>query len=206
MDLLLILLFASVAGFFAVRLYSELGKSEGGEAEAAELAARVRPVESARSDAPTQFTGPAAGGMEAIRRAEGSFHPETFTEGARQAYQMILAAFAEGDRDTLKSLLSPKVYEQYVAAIASREERGLRQVSDLVRLEKAEIEEASLNDGVAKVVVRFEAEIATGLTDADGAVVEGDPSRIGKSVEDWTFERRIEADDPTWFLARVKKV
>lgn len=206
MDVLLIILFASVAAFFGVRLYTLLGRREGHEGPPPGLASEPELAAPATAlDAPTVFTGPAAAGMEDIRRADGVFEPQSFVTGARKAYEMIVQAFADGDRGTLESLLTPYVYAKWAKAIDDREAAGLRQVSDIVRIMVAEIEAASLTDDRAAVSVRFEAEIAAGQTDADGAVVDGDPAKINKVIEVWTFERDVTSSDPAWSLAKVGK-
>lgn len=206
MHILEIILFASIAAFFLLRLYSVLGKRTGHEprpepapvrapAEADAGAAAVRPA----------FTGPAAAGMEAIRRRDGVFDPEQFAAGARAAYEAIVAAFADGDRETLSRLLTEKVNQRYAAALDARESQNQRQVTDIVRIARADIEAAEMAGDDAKVTVRFEAELATAVTDADGAVVDGDLSQIKHVTELWTFTRDVSASDPNWRLAGVRQ-
>ena len=59
-------------------------------------------------------------GLRAIRDADPSFDPKTFIDGAKMAYEMIVMSYADGDRKTLKNLLSRDVYDGFVAAIADR--------------------------------------------------------------------------------------
>lgn len=200
-----IILFASIAAFFALRLYMMLGKRTGHEPRPATAPREAEQADESRAKLRPAFTGPAAAGMEAIRAADGVFDPQAFLGGARGAYEMIVNAYADGDRDALSNLLAPKVLERYVAAIDAREAAGHKQISDLVKLESAKIEEAGVADGVAHVTVRYVAELATGVTDAEGAVVDGDPSQIHRAEELWTFERRTDAADPNWVLAKVRQ-
>jgi predicted lipid-binding transport protein (Tim44 family) len=44
-------------------------------------------------------------GLLEIAKIDPGFEPETFVRGARQAYEMIVTAFAEGNRKILKDLL-----------------------------------------------------------------------------------------------------
>ncbi|MCG8441928.1 MAG: Tim44/TimA family putative adaptor protein [Caulobacterales bacterium] len=199
------ILFASVAVFFALRLYMVLGRRTGHQPRPADASANTRESAGAPRLGPRPaFTGPGAAGMEAIRAADGVFEPEAFLTGARGAYETIVAAFADGDRELLKSLLSASVNKKWTEAIDAREAAGRRQVSDLVRIERAEIEDARLDDTRAQVSVRFEADIASGQTDADGVVLEGDPTHIARVAEIWTFERDVESRDPNWVLAKVR--
>ena len=126
-------------------------------------------------------------------------------DGARGAFELIVNAFADGDKDALRGLLADQVYERYADAIDKRVAAGHRQMSDLIRIEKSEIEEAGVEVDTAKVTVRFQAEIASAITDDAGEVVEGDPTKIGRVVELWSFERAFTAEDPNWWLTRVSK-
>src|SRR5262249_15110095 len=156
------LVLAFVAGFILFRLYATLGRRTG-----AEPPPRPAPAQGAMPgdifggrrpfDAPPP--PPGGDGMLAITRADPSFDPEKFTTGARGAYEQIVGAFARGDREALKPLLTPRVYETYVAAIAAREAKG-EPGPELVRLRTAQITDADLNGSVARVSVRFESELA----------------------------------------------
>jgi predicted lipid-binding transport protein (Tim44 family) len=123
-------------------------------------------------------------------RADPSFDIEHFVVGARGAYDLIVNAFARGDREALKDLLTPRVYESYAAAITAREQSG-EPGPELVRLKTAEIVDADLAGDTARVSVRFEAELAEG---AHG---------VRDARERWTFERDVRSADPNWRLARV---
>lgn len=203
-----ILIFAAIAGFLLYRLYMVLGRRTGhmpspqdsatrpgGEEAQPPASDRIRPA----------FTGPGAAGMEDIRRADGRFDPDQFVEGARGAYEMIVEAFAEGDRETLRRYLAEPVYERYETAIQSREEKKQNQTTDIVRLAKAEIEDAELDGKTARVKVHFEAELSTVIRDKEGEIVEGDPSRVRQASETWTFERDVKARDPNWVLTKVAR-
>ena len=126
--------------------------------------------------------------------------------GARQAYEMIVLAFAKGDKETLKPLLSDKVFSAYSAAIDARDSAGQTLVTEIERLKSATFAEASLNDIRAKVKVAFSAEIASELRDPDGQAVEGDLSLLKSVDEVWSFERDVTSENPNWRLSGVKPV
>ncbi len=209
MDLIQIILFASVALFFAIRLYSVLGRRTGHQPKADEPAPRGGPahVEDDADGRPRlrpAFTGPAAAGMEAIRAADGVFEPETFLEGATEAYRRIVSAFAAGDRGALQLLLAPDVMRRYGDAIDAREAAGRTQEAHVEDIRLAEIENAWLMGDKAQVEVRFDSEIARVTKNAEGEVVEGDNNQLHRVSELWTFERKIDATDPNWFLVKVR--
>ncbi len=215
MDILQILFFAGLAVFLAVRLYMALGRPTGRTHEQHVREERERAK--ARPDAPRTIdpaperaspapalSGAAGSGLAAIAAADRSFDPDTFASGARQAYEMIVAAYAKGDKDALEPLLSERVFKAYASAIDARADAGQTLVTEIDRIKSAKIVEASLNDNRARVKVAFSAEIASEVRDSDGQAVEGDLSRLKTVDEVWSFERDVTSDNPNWRLAAVK--
>jgi predicted lipid-binding transport protein (Tim44 family) len=145
-----------------------------------------------------------ADGLMSVARADRSFDPEHFLTGARQAYEMIVTAFAEGNRKVLKGLLSRDVFEGFSAALADREGRGEQIDQSFVGINKAEILEAELKGGMAHVTVRFTSELISATRDRDGAVVAGDPKRIKEVIDIWTFAREVASRDPNWKLVATQ--
>ena len=113
---------------------------------------------------------------------------------------MIVEAFAKGDVDTLKSLLSKELFAGFASAIESREAAGEVQETTIVTIRSADVVEASLEQNVAKVTVEFVTEQVKVTRDTAGAVVEGDPDRIDILTDIWTFARDIRDKDPNWEL------
>jgi predicted lipid-binding transport protein (Tim44 family) len=187
-----ILVLAFVAGFILFRLYMTLGKRTGEERHEPAPAQGELPRGPVQAPvAPTVSTGSAGEGVAAIERADPNFEAGYFLQGSRAAYEMIVGAFAKGDRDTLRGLLTPRVFDSYAAAIAQREQQG-GAGPELVRLKGADIVEAELSGDTARVVVKFEAELA------EGAV------GVRDARERWTFERNVRSSDPNWLLSRVQ--
>jgi len=65
-----------------------------------------------------------ATGLDAIAREDKSFDARSFLTGARAAYDMIVTAYAAGDRKQLKNLLGKEVYDGFESAIREREQKG----------------------------------------------------------------------------------
>jgi predicted lipid-binding transport protein (Tim44 family) len=196
-QLIEILVLAAVAGLVLARLYAVLGRRTGAErpapppARSAPTPAEYRePTPAPAASAPVEAMGPAGAGLAAIQKADPNFDAAYFITGARTAYEMIVHAYAVGDRDALQPLLTPRVYGVYDKAIADREAAG-EKGPELVRLKSAEIAEASLSDTIARIAVKFEAELAHGL------------HGLRDTLEKWTFERDLRSRDPTWQLAKV---
>lgn len=193
-----VLILAAVALFVLWRLYMALGRggdegpmhrpaptAEQRQGNAEPAAPSPRRVE---NDRPV-FTGPAAGGLEDIYNADRSFRADDFMKGAKAAYQMIVAAYAKGDREELRPLLDDDVFEAWDESITAREADGTRPF-ELLRIKKAEIDRAELEDSIARVSVRYEAELGDGET-----------TRIAREI--WTFKRDVTSGDPNWLLDDV---
>lgn len=193
------LVLAGIALFVGWRLFVTLGQDQGppdGRDRSPTPAPNPTPMTTANAggadvvELRPSFTGPAAAGMEAIYEVDNSFDPRSFMQGARAAYEMIVAAYGRGDREALKPLLDTDVYEAWDAAIAEREVTGAEGLQ-LLRIRKAEIVDASLaTDGMARVTVHYEAEL-------------GDGETTTKASEDWTFMRQTSSSDPNWILDDV---
>jgi len=142
--------------------------------------------------------------LTALMRADPSFDPGHFLDGAKAAYEMIVMAFAEGDETTLKQLLGDDVYDGFQRAIRERESRGERLESNLVGIDKADIIEAEVKNRTAYVTVKFVSELISVTRDADGDVVEGDPKKVREVTDIWTFARDVGSKNPNWKLVATE--
>lgn len=144
-------------------------------------------------------------GLRAIRDADPSFDPKTFLEGAKVAYEMIVTAFAAGDRKTLKNLLSREVYDGFVAAISEREAKSEQVQSSFVGIDKADFVSAEMKGGEAHVTLRLVSELISATRDKSGAVVSGDPETVAEVKDVWTFARDTRSKDPNWKLVATEE-
>jgi predicted lipid-binding transport protein (Tim44 family) len=141
-----------------------------------------------------------AAGLDAIATADNSFDAKHFLAGARAAYEMIVTAFAEGDRRTLKNLLSREVSEGFETAIDEREKRGEKAETRFVSIDNADITAAEVRARSAQVTVRFVSKLITATRDAAGAVIDGNPEQVTEVTDVWTFAHDIGSRDPNWKL------
>ena len=145
-------------------------------------------------------------GLKALAAADRTFDPASFIAGCRSAYEMIVTAFAEGDRKALKQLLSREVNDGFVAAIGERETRGETIEFKFVGIDKAEITAAAVKGPTAQVTVRFLSKLVSATHDKNGAVIDGDPTHVGDVTDIWTFARETGSRDPNWKLVATESV
>jgi predicted lipid-binding transport protein (Tim44 family) len=215
-----IVLLAMVAAFLGLRLYSVLGKRTGHEQEVAprKVVDDPRPATLrqplGQSDAaaggilmnPDLIDVSANSGLRSIANADRQFDPALFLEGAKSAYGIILEAFWKGDRDNLRFLSDDDVYESFVDSIDAREGRGEILENRLVRIEEARIIDASYEHPIARITVRFDADIASLVKDVNGTVIGGTMTDAVESHDVWTFFRDLKNGDRNWKLDETDEV
>lgn len=209
-----------IAAFLGLRLYAVLGRRAeheeetiqgrfDGEGQAPAAPRAVAPRQAERSVPqvaqlrPREMPGvlPAAErGLRDIAAADRRFDAFTFLQGARGAYRMTLEAFWRGDRDQLAQLCDRDVFEGFAAAIDAREAAGESLDNRLVRIEDATIVDADLNGRLARVTVRFTADIAAVTRNAEGTVIAGSLDDAVEARDLWTFSRDVTAPGPDWVL------
>lgn len=198
-----IVIFAVIAAIVLFQLYNVLGKKVGRQPEED---ARAQP----QAPAPSDPTAPRPAALDAVtlssiaglKARDPNFDPVRFLEGARQAHETIVRAYAAGDRETLRPLLTAKVMDSFEAGIAAREARGETEEAEFLHPARADLELATAEENRATAKVRFLAELRNKVRSADPSVEEQIEDR--RVAELWTFERTLGASDPNWVLARTE--
>jgi predicted lipid-binding transport protein (Tim44 family) len=207
-----IILFAMIAGFLVLRLRSVLGRRTGNErrrdlfprraAPAAEkVPTLVEPdkrVVGPGSDPPTPDV--VAEGLNRIRRADASFDPAHFIEGARAAFEMIVAAFAKGDKAELRPLLSDEVFQRFAMAIDERVAARETLETQIEKLDSVDIVEAGVAERTAQVTLKLVSHQINVTRAMDESIVDGAPGQPVEKTDYWTFARDTRSTDPNWVL------
>jgi predicted lipid-binding transport protein (Tim44 family) len=216
------IIFLALAVFIFLRLRSVLGQRTGRErppyptdgirrsmdtvvpmpqrpAEAA-----PRPMEASQAPQADRWKdlaepgSPAFAGLDAIAAADTSFDGKHFLAGARAAYEMIVTAFANGDRRQLRNLLSREVFDGFDAAITDRERRGETAESRFVSIDGSTVTAAELRNRTAQVTIRFVSKLISATRDRTGAVIDGNAEKVTDVTDVWTFARDVSSRDPNW--------
>ena len=199
MQVLELIIFAGLAVVVLYQLYAVLGRRMGRQPD--EQAAAAAAV---AGRAPERIAEPADDGVEltglaAVKAIDPSFDLSRFLSGSKAAYEMIVKAFAEGDKATLGNLLAPAVLTGFSTAIDQRVAENRTEVVEFTQAPRADLDRADVDDGDrARLTVRFLAEFRSRTKGPEG---EGIDDR--RTAELWTFERRLKARDPNWLLVRV---
>ncbi|MGA8614759.1 MAG: Tim44/TimA family putative adaptor protein [Xanthobacteraceae bacterium] len=140
----------------------------------------------------------AASGLDAIATADPSFDAKHFIAGARAAYEMVVTAFAGGDRRQLRNLLSRDVYDGFDTHIGERESRGETVETKFVSIDSSAITAAELRNRTAQITLRFVSKLVSATRDRSGNVIDGNAEKVTDVTDVWTFARDISSRDPNW--------
>jgi predicted lipid-binding transport protein (Tim44 family) len=221
------IIFLALAVFIFLRLRSVLGQRTGRErppydpystrdavrSQASEKVVTLppRPAEPATTR-PVEVAPPAAdrwkdvaetgsnvaAGLDAIAASDPGFDVKHFITGARAAYEMIVTAFAEGDRRQLRGLLSREVFDGFDTAITEREGRGETAETRFVSIDGSTITAAELRSRQAQITIRFVSKLVSATRERSGAVIEGNAEKVTDVTDVWTFARDVSSRDPNW--------
>ena len=191
-----LIILAALAAVVLFQLYAVLGRRVG---RGPDEPRRVGPsLEPQLAGGASLDSGAPVDGLAAVRARDPSFDVEHFMQGAQQAYQMIVTAFAAGDRPALQPMLSPPVMQGFEAAIAEREAAGRTETVEFLHPPRADFEEVQVEGDVAKASVRFLAELRDRTKGPEGETVQD-----RRTAEIWTFERNLKNRSPNWTLIHV---
>lgn len=213
-----ILFFAALTGYMIFRLWSLLGKRTGFEApppssrpekDADNVVALPVPSQKKRefqeeAPSPSDLKPFIVQGVKEIQAADPIFHLDSFLDGAVTAFEMIVEAFAAGDKGTLKPLLSPSVFKSFTGALQDREEAEQTVETKIVGLKDPEVINIGIKGKQEQITLKFISEQITVTKDAEGKILDN-PAHLSLVMNDiWTFSRPIGSKNPNWILVATR--
>ena len=157
-------------------------------------------------DMSENISGSVDSGFRDIVGADASFNPAQFLNGSKKAFEMVLQAFVDGDKDTLQNLLDNKLYTKFASVIDIRTAEGHKAQNDLIGIEDVEPLSAKLEGKIAIVEVKFTSQQINVTYDENDEIVDGHPQAIDTIVDVWTFERDVKSKAPNWVLTHTRTV
>jgi len=216
-----VLFFAAVAVFFAYKLWSSFGKTNGDEKARADAAnsyaeklrasaspkieadqIALKPVEKVEKeeDVPLALRDEVA----KAKTIDQNFTLKKFTEGAQSAFEMVVAAFAQKKRDALQFLLSDEIYRDFDSEIAKRESEGNEAGTTVVSIDSTEILDVEVKENICHIVVKFVSEQIHFIKNKTGEIIEGSRNQIDRVTDIWTFERNLSSKKPNWTVVGIQ--
>jgi predicted lipid-binding transport protein (Tim44 family) len=170
------------------------------EARSGTLPRERRQAEASLAQAPDA----AQAGVAAIRAADPAFDFADFLSGAKVAFEMILMAFAAGDTNALKPLLSPEVFQNFANAIAERQRLKQKLKTVIAGITSVDILDADLRSGEARITLKFTSQQTNVTEDAEGRIIDGQPNEVATIIDVWSFARLVASRDPNWSLVATE--
>ncbi len=214
-----IIILALIAGFIALRLRNTLGKDVGHRPDTTnlrrqmgkELEERVISmpgvkvtVEEKKQEALDKafeaLEEPIKTKVEKVKAKDPSVDITEFTEGAKGAFEWAVKAFNDGDKSTLKQILSKEVYQEFEEAMIDRESSAAKADTTLVSIELAELTDAQVKSTKIQMTMKFMSDQIHVVRNEEGAVISGDASEITRVEDEWVFERSVKSRDPNWTI------
>lgn len=207
-----LLFFAALAAFVAYRLYKTLGQEDDQDplqkkpvnlkpaAKPRQNNGRIIDLEPITEVIPVTIPKVVATVLLDIQSRDPSFSIENFIQGARAAFEMIIAAYSKGDAETLQSLIAPHVLKPFIDDINERKRLSQSLETTLVSFVSCDISDAKLEGNQAQISLKYITRQVCLLKNDKGAIISGSPSDISRLEDIWTFERTLGSKDPNWIL------
>ncbi|VAV96032.1 Transporter [hydrothermal vent metagenome] len=205
MDVLVLLILAGAAVLILLKLYSVLGQDVGMPAPPT-LPARIPVAPTKPEESPANFNNISFAGLAKLQAKDPNFDPGAFLQGARSAYEIVVGAYAAGDRETLKNMLEDEVYANYDKAISEREAKEESLQIDIVRMTEAKLVDANIENKTAYVIVEFQSDLSMMQKDKQGEILDAENTGPAETIEQWTFARPLNSRNPNWRLSAVAAI
>jgi len=189
-----VILLAFIAGLIILRLRNSLGKG------AEDSALRAKNTQSVNVNV---FEEADKNIISSIK--SNQFDETSFLKGAQLAYEMIVNSFAKGDKKTLKDLVDPEIYKNFISEIDDRQIKKIKNEFTFIGIKKAKIEEVKNQATLYLVKVRFISEIISSSQDDAGKIIGGSINEIQTVNDIWVFRKDLNSDDPTWYLTEISQ-
>ena len=211
-----IIILAAVALFLFWRLFTILGNREGYEEEkkpdkpsnlkSVDLDASLKETQDAEdSDIADYIDADSESGtaLKSMKKIDNSFTVRDFMSGAKKAYELIIVSFERGDLEKLEPLLTADVFEAFSNVINERANKGYTVDVEFGGVRDMKIRHASYDekDKIAEISISFVSDICSSVKDMDGKIIDGDPKKINKQNDKWTFYKNFSKKEPNWFLS-----
>ena len=135
-----------------------------------------------------------------------NFNEDNFLKGSQNAVEMVNDAFSNKDIDTLKSLLSEHVFENFKKQIDTLINQNRILKSSLISFLSSKINNIYIENKTILIDVLFEMEQINFVEDKDGKVIMGNKKKIEKVKEKWVFEKKISSKDNFWIINNIENI
>jgi predicted lipid-binding transport protein (Tim44 family) len=204
-----IIILAIIAIFLTIKIRNQLGKRDGFDFRNAANSNANKPSVNSTFQLKTENEklpdyilpeSELARSIELIKSRDKNFSFSQFINGAKTAFEMVLKAFSNNDREVLKSLLDKDVLSDFEATLEEEIKNNRKPQTILVAIHDAYLRQAELNGNICRLVVEFVTDQIYVVKDSSDKIVEGNASQVNKVTDSWSFERDIRSNNPNWVV------
>ena len=216
-----LLILAMIAVFIINRLRNVLGKKTGNEQDIVEKFSgnkanfkesppdQISDTDNAKSKIPKDVffhQDPTVNSnLRKIHNLDSSFESKNFLDGSKKAFEYIIKNYSEENLDSIKSLLSKNIFDDFKSQIEKRVQNSQDLDITIIGIKDAEIVSANLRSNNANICVKFTSEQVHVLKDMKGDIIEGDGNQILTINENWTFSKNMKNKNPNWALEKIEE-
>ena len=190
-----IILLAMIAGFIVLRLRNILGRKTGHQG---------KPFTSFSEKKFEEFKSKPDIKLKNQPTEFDSNQKKDFLKGAEIAYEKIITSFSNGDKKSLKDLLTREMNERFNSDIEERKSKNVKSEVTFVGVKSSAIEKFEKSSGALFFTVKFVSEIISVKKDKDNKIIEGNPDKIKTVIDRWKFTRKASSMSPNWYLSEIK--
>ena len=168
-----IILFAAFAAFIGFKLFNALGKKDlnhdlnsGSDVKSNTVVdlnskqdvaseSEVELIKDDYNDLMMRYNTKIAKGLTEINSLENTFNEKSFLDGANYAFEYVLKAFSNGDKEVLKNLLKDELFKDFESIIDERKDSDSVQIDTLVAILETNIKDVVIDGKIAKIDVEF---------------------------------------------------
>ncbi len=220
-----LIIFAIIAAVVAYRMYQTLGVLDEGEKEKQqEKAQTIIKVKSAKKveEKPAEelqednselleldkkylnlLSASQAGNYHKIREKSSDFYLHKFIKNAEKAFELIITAFVNNDKQSLKKLTSAAISEKFSQEAEQIKSNKQKLDINLISVETQKIKDIKITADQAELTLVFLSEQISQVTDSSGQLVSGDAKKIQEISDIWTFSKDLSKKDPIWLLTKI---
>ena len=144
------------------------------------------------------------GDLKRIYILSPNFSPKKFLKGAKDAFEIIVAAYAKGNLKKVKDLLSPNIFKTFSNISNQRIKKKQTLEHTLISFKSEEIKRIILKSTIAEIAVRFVTEQVNLLKNNKGQIIEGNNDYIENHIDYWIFSKDFKFSNPNWKLIVTK--
>ena len=185
-----IIIFAAIAGFIIYRLRSVLGKRTGFQKKTVETPQKFKKEEEIQKPQKIPSLLDNQLKLENVYKKVENFDHKQFLDGAKKAFEIIITAFNNGDKKTLKNLVSKDVFDAFEKAIDDQTNNPSAQFYSLII---DSVEDAKVENNTISISINFVSE----------QMINNDEGKIIKNKDTWTFEKPTNSSSPIWILTQT---